>query len=222
MINVLVVDDHPAVGEGTRTFIEQEEDMKANVITDIDKILDILKQDKYEIYLVDLYMPKINGIELAKTILQIDPNASILIYTGFDLVSHYNLLIDVGVTGFISKTATQEQLITAIRCALREEAVIPLQLLKQLRRVDTSASSNEGQQILGDITLSGKEQQILNGISRGLTNKALAIDLSMSQRTIEYNLTKIFSKLGVGSRTEALMKAREFGLLSIQSMNKSC
>lgn len=222
MINVLIVDDHPAVGEGTRTFIEQEEDMKANVITDIDKILDILKQDKYEIYLVDLYMPKINGIELAKTILQIDPNASILIYTGFDLVSHYNLLIDVGVTGFISKTATQEQLITAIRCALREEAVIPLQLLKQLRRVDTSASSNEGQQILGDITLSGKEQQILNGISRGLTNKALAIDLSMSQRTIEYNLTKIFSKLGVGSRTEALMKAREFGLLSIQSMNKSC
>lgn len=216
MINVLIVDDHPAVGEGTRAIIEQEEDMKAKVIPDIDKFLDIIKEDKYEIYLVDLYMPKINGIELTKMILQVDPDAIILIYTGFDLVSHYNLLIEVGVAGFISKTTSPEQLITAIRCALREEAVIPLQLLKQLRRLDAGPSSSEGQQNLGDITLSSKEQQILDGISKGLTNKAIAIDLSMSQRTIEYNLTKIFSKLGVGSRTEALLKAKEFGLLSLQ------
>jgi two-component system competent response regulator ComA len=89
MINVLIVDDHPAVGEGTRAIIEQEEDMKANIITDIDKALDIIKEDKYEIYLVDLYMPKVNGIELTKMILQVDPDATILIYTGFDLVSHY-------------------------------------------------------------------------------------------------------------------------------------
>jgi two-component system, NarL family, competent response regulator ComA len=219
MINVLIVDDHPAVGEGTRTIIEQEDDMRASVITDTDNILDILKEDNYDIYLVDLYMPKINGIELTKMILQVNPDATILIYTGFDIVSHYNLLIEAGVSGFISKTVSQEQLITAIRCALRDEAVIPLQLLKQLKRVDTGPSTSEGQQNLGDITLSSKEQQILDGISRGLTNKAIAIDLSMSQRTIEYNLTKIFSKLGVSSRTEALIKAKEFGLLSKQSVN---
>lgn len=219
MINVLIVDDHPAVGEGTRNIIEQEADMKAKFITDIDDILDTLRKDKYEIYLIDLYMPKINGIELTKMILQSNPDAIILIYTGFDLVSHYNLLIKAGVAGFISKTATPEQLIIAVRCALREEAVIPLQLLKQLRRVEASPSTNEGQRNLGEITLSSKEQKILEGISRGLTNKALAMDLSMSQRTIEYNLTKIFSKLGVGSRTEALLKAKEFGLLSRQTVN---
>jgi len=219
MINVLIVDDHPAVGEGTRAIIEQEEDMKANIITDIDKALDIIKEDKYEIYLVDLYMPKVNGIELTKMILQVDPDATILIYTGFDLVSHYNLLIEAGVTGFISKTASPEQLITAIRCALREEAVIPLQLLKQLRRVDTSPITNDGLQNLGAISLTTKEQEILEGVSKGLTNKAIAIKLSMSQRTIEYNLTKIFSKLGVSSRTEALMKAKEFGLISQLTIN---
>ena len=161
-------------------------------------------------------MPKVNGIELTKMILQIDPDAIILIYTGFDLVTHYNLLIESGVAGFISKTASPEQLITAIRCALREEAVIPLQLLKQLRRLDAGPSSSEGQQDLVGITLSSKEQQILIGISKGLTNKAIAVELSTSQRTVEYNLTKIFSKLGVGSRTEALLKAKEFGLLSLQ------
>lgn len=216
MINILIIDDHPAVGHGTKSIIEQEEDMKAKIITDIENFSDIIKEDNYEVYLVDLYMPKINGIELTKMILQFDPDATIIIYTGFDLVSHYNLLIEAGVSGFISKTATQVQLITAIRCALREEAVISFQLLKQLRRVDSAPSTNEGHQNLGDITLSSKEQEILDRISKGLTNKAIAIDLSMSQRTIEYHLTKIFSKLSVSSRIEALLKAEEFGLLSRQ------
>ncbi len=95
-------------------------------------------------------MPKLNGIELTKLILQKDPDAVVLIYTGFDIVAHYNLLIESGVSGFISKTATKEQLITAIRCALREEVVIPLQLLKQLKRIDASPSSSEGQHDLGE------------------------------------------------------------------------
>ncbi|WP_075982826.1 response regulator transcription factor [Bacillus massilinigeriensis] len=216
MINVLIVDDHPAVGEGTRAIIEQERDMKADVITNSEEVIQTINKQKYQVYLIDLYMPKLNGLGLTKLILQHDADATILIYTGFDIITHYNLLIDAGIAGFISKTATREQLITAIRCALRDEAVVPLQLLKQLRRVETGPSTNEGIQNLGDITLSSKEQQILDGIAKGLTNKAIAINLSMSQRTIEYNLTKIFSKLGVSSRTEALMKAREFGLLSRQ------
>ncbi|PIC64708.1 DNA-binding response regulator [Sporosarcina sp. P13] len=214
MINVLIVDDHPAVGQGTAALIEQEEDMKATVITDVDKVLDAINENRYEIYLIDLYMPKINGIELTKMILHVDPDATILIYTGFDLVSHYNLLIEAGVKGFISKTATQEQLITAIRCGIREEAVISFQLLKQLRRVDSEPSTTN----LGNMTLSSKEQEVLAGVSKGLTNKVIAIDLSVSQRTIEYHLTKIFSKLGVSSRTEALLKAKEFGLLSRQTV----
>jgi two-component system competent response regulator ComA len=213
MIKVLIIDDHPAIGEGTKAIIEQEGDIQAKVIVDSKNILDIINKDQYDVYLIDLYMPKLNGIELSKVILQKDPDATILIYTGFNIAEHYNLLIEAGVSGFISKTDTKEQLITAIRCALREEAVIPLQLLKQLRRVDTAPMTKEGQQSLGVISLSSKEQQILVGVSKGLTNKAIAINLSMSQRTIEYNLTKIFSKLEVGSRTEALMKAKEFGLL---------
>lgn len=219
MINVLIVDDHPAVGEGTRAMIDQEEDMKATVITEADRVLEILSEETYEVYLVDLFMPKINGIELTKLILKIQPDATILIYTGFDLVTHYNLLIEAGVAGFISKTVTHEQMITSIRCALRGEAVLPLHLLKQLRRTDSSPSTNEGQQNIGDVLLSSKEQQILEGISRGFTNKMIANDLHMGQRTIEYNLTKIFSKLGVGSRTEALLKAKEYGLLSRKVMN---
>lgn len=215
MIKVLIVDDHPVVGEGTRSLVEQEEDMTAKVIVESEEIVNLMKEEKYDIYLIDLYMPKINGIELTKIILQIEPEAKIIIYTGFDLASHYNLLVEAGVAGFINKTATQEQLITSIRCALREETVISLQLLRQLRRVSGSPTISEDFQTIGELALTNKEQQILDGVSKGATNKAIAINLSMSQRNVEHHLTKIFTKLGVSSRTEALLKAQEFGLLSI-------
>lgn len=213
MIRVLIVDDHPAVGEGTRAIVEQEVDMQATIISESDQVIHLLQENQYDVYLLDLYMPKINGLELTKMILQVESDAIVLIYTGFDLITHYNLLIEAGVVGFVSKTSSSEQLITAIRCALREEAVIPVQLLKQLRRVEAAPSTDEAQQSLGDMTLTLKEQQILEGIAKGKKNKEIAHNLAMSQRTIEYNLTKIFTKLGVASRTEALLKAQEFGLL---------
>ena len=90
MIKILIVDDHPAVGEGTKILIEKEVDMTANVIADSDNVLDIIKKEKYDIYLVDLYMPNINGVELTKEILKAEPDAKVLIYTGFDIVAHYN------------------------------------------------------------------------------------------------------------------------------------
>lgn len=215
MIKVLVVDDHPSLGEGTKAIIEQQDDMKADVMTESEKVIDRLTEKKYDVYVVDLFMPKLNGTELAKTILRVNPDAIILIYTGYDIMTYYNMMMAAGVSGFISKTATAEQLITAIRCALREEVVIPLQLLKQLRRVETRPSTDEVQESLSDIILSEREQQILEQVAAGLTNAAIALNLNMSQRTIELSLTKVFTKLGVGSRTEAYIKAQEYGLLSV-------
>ena len=103
-------------------------------------------------------------------------------------------MIEAGVAGFISKATTQEQLITSIRCALRDEVVISIQLLRQLRRINATSLDTKGQENSVDILLTDKEQQILDGVSRGLTNKVIAINLSMSQRTVEHHLTKIFSK----------------------------
>lgn len=215
MINILIVDDHPSIGEGTKVIIEQQADMKADVMTESEKVIERLTEKQYDIYVVDLFMPKLNGAELAKEILQMDPDAMILIYTGYDIMTHYNMMMAAGVSGFISKTATAEQLITSIRCALREEVVIPLQLLKQLRRVETRPTTDEAQESLSGIILSEREQQILEQVAAGLTNAAIALNLNMSQRTIELSLTKIFTKLGVGSRTEAYIKAQEYGLLSV-------
>lgn len=158
MINILIIDDHPAVGKGTKAILENEVDIQTDVINDSEITLELITKRKYDIYLVDLYMPKLNGIELTKLILRNNPNSIILIYTGFDIPIHYNLLIEDGASGFISKTDTKEQLITAIRCALSDEAVVPFRLLKQLRRVNTSPTTKEDVQNLGTLSLSTEEK----------------------------------------------------------------
>ncbi|MCA0969886.1 response regulator transcription factor [Halobacillus litoralis] len=214
MTTVLIVDDHPAVGAGTRTMLEQQSGMRVDVIEQSGKVEKLLEENAYDVLLLDLYMPGMNGIELAKSIRKQYPDLTILIYTGFDLSTHFNMLVEANVNGFVSKTATSEQLVTAIECAMRDEVVIPLHLFKQLRRSEASASQTTESPDGSEISLNEKEQSILKEVAAGLTNREIAQQLHMSQRSVEYTLTGIFNKLNVRSRTEALYKAQEFGLVS--------
>ncbi|AHN21900.1 response regulator transcription factor [Lysinibacillus sphaericus] len=211
MIRVLIVDDHPAVRTGTKAILETA-GMEVTILKNIDEIIQAASNPTFDIFLVDLYMPDINGLELSKRILQVNPEAKIVIYTGFDINTHFDLLINAGIAGFVSKMSSSEQLVNAIYCALNEEVIIPLSLLRQLRR--NSISSNNNFEENSIITLSNKEQNILELISKGYTNKMIAEELYVSQRTIEYSLTKIFSKLKANSRIEALQIAQKYGLIS--------
>ncbi|MFG6148341.1 response regulator transcription factor [Halobacillus sp. B23F22_1] len=213
MTQVLIVDDHPAVGAGTKAMLEQEEDMKVDVIDQPEEAEAMLASKMYNIVLLDLYMPGMSGVDLAKKLRKHHPDLAILIYTGFDLSTHFNMLVEANINGFVSKTASSEQLINVIRCALRDEVVLPLHLFKQLRRSEASVShytENEGL----NLSLNEKEQSILKEVASGLTNREIAQTLHMSQRSVEYTLTGIFNKLSVKSRTEALFKAQELGLVS--------
>lgn len=211
MIRVLIVDDHPAVRTGTKTILETA-GMEVTILKNIDEIIQAASNPSFDIFLVDLYMPDINGLELSKRILQVNPESKIVIYTGFDINTHFDLLINAGISGFVSKMSSSEQLVNAIYCALNEEVIIPLSLLRQLRRNSISANNNFEENSI--ITLSNKEQNILELISKGYTNKMIAEELYVSQRTIEYSLTKIFSKLKANSRIEALQIAQKYGLIS--------
>ncbi|WP_047152348.1 response regulator transcription factor [Aneurinibacillus tyrosinisolvens] len=213
MIRILLVDDHPSVGEGSKNMIEQEEDLQVTIVLSGTEALDILRKETFDLFLFDLHMPVISGLELTQRVIAQDSDAKVLIYTGFEIDPHFNLLIEAGASGFISKTATREQLITTLRCALRNEAVVPVSLLKQLRRTDARIVVSQEGDLLEGVSINEKEQDILSEVSRGKSNKEIAQALLMSQRTVEYHLTRIFSKLSVRSRAEAISKAKELGLL---------
>ncbi len=209
MIRILVVDDHMSVAEGTKLLLEQEEDFSVTVINSGEEALTSMLKQTFDIYLFDLKMPGISGEKLAKKALEIDSEAKVIIYTGIDIEPYMNILIESGVSSFVSKTASTEQLITTIRSVLYGNSVIPIEIFQQLRRGDGSLCSYP----LGKYKINKKEKQILEQVSLGKTNKEIAEIIYLSTRTVEYHLTNIFKKLEVESRTAAVEKAKRIGLI---------
>ncbi|MCL6604463.1 MAG: response regulator transcription factor [Paenibacillus sp.] len=214
MIKILLVDDHPSVGEGTKNMIEQDPEMQVTVILSAMEALEIVKTESFDVMLFDLNMPVISGLELTKRMIGAQPDSRVLIYTGYEISPNFNLLIESGVAGFVSKTVTREQLLNSIRCALRDEAVIPVSLLRQLRRREIRLNESKEEKSMEEVSINEREQEILQEVSNGNSNKDIASKLLMSQRTVEYNLTRIFEKLGVRSRAEAVVEARRLKLIN--------
>ncbi|MCA0756696.1 response regulator transcription factor [Paenibacillus sp. N4] len=214
MIRILLVDDHPSVGEGTKTMIEQDNEMAVTVVLTAVEALDKVQAEPFDLILCDLNMPGISGLELTRRLIQQDPERRVLIYSGYEIGSHFNLLIESGASGFISKTVSREQLHNAIRCAMRGDAVIPITLLKQLRRHEVTIGRSEVS--VEDVSITEREQTILHEVATGISNKELAIKLHASQRNVEYQLSRIFDKLNVRSRSEAIREAQRLGLISLE------
>ncbi|MCM3145639.1 response regulator transcription factor [Brevibacillus sp. MER 51] len=215
MIKLLLVDDHPSVREGTKVMFEEEQDFAVSAVSSGMEALELVKINDFDVMLFDLHMPVINGLELTKRIMSIKPNSLIIIYTGFEIEPYFNNLVEAGVSGFVSKTATREQMIEAIRCTVRNETVIPIPLFKQLRRNSVRLCTGEDQ--LEEVSINEREQQILLEIAKGRSNKELSEILLMSQRNVEYQLTRIFGKLQVRSRAEAISEAIKRGIIPEQS-----
>ncbi|WP_462413118.1 response regulator transcription factor [Neobacillus sp. Marseille-QA0830] len=214
-MEILLVDDHRSVVEGTKMLIEAEKDMNVTVETDVYLVTDLVRLKHFDVILFDLYMPNINGADLARKVLDMVPDATILIYSGFDIAPHFNLLMESGVSGFIPKTSTREQLVQAIRCAARKEAIVPMQLLKQLRRQEIVVQGDKENE---KTTIGKKEENLLRELAKGHSNKEISKTLLISQRSLEYSLTELFQKLNVNSRVEAIKKAKSLGILPTEDL----
>ena len=145
--------------------------------------------------------------EFAKRVGEIDSEAKMIIYTGYDIEPFFHTFVELGVSGFVSKTASKEQLIATIRSVLRGDAVMPLEFLEQLKRITKHSGLEQSSQIKKE------DIELLEQVALGRTNKEIADILFLSQRAIEYRLTNIYEKLAVGSRMEAVERAREMGLI---------
>ncbi|MEH7300777.1 response regulator transcription factor [Neobacillus drentensis] len=209
-MEILLVDDHRSVVEGTKMLIEAEPDMNVTIETDVYCVPDLVRLKTFDVILFDLYMPNINGADLARKVLEDVPNAVILIYSGFDIAPHFNLLMDSGVSGFVAKTSTREQLVQAIRSAVRKEAIVPMHLLKQLRRQEIVVQGDKANE---KTTIGKKEETLLRELAKGHSNKEISKTLLISQRSLEYSLTELFQKLNVNSRVEAIKKSKVLGIL---------
>ncbi len=206
-MKLLLVDDHPVVLNGTKALLDHDKQWSIDTETNPLFALELLRRETYDCCLLDVNMQPINGIQLAAELREISPGTRLILYTGYDLKDYYDLLIKRKVDGLLSKTATKEQVNHTISAVLRGDLLVPAEFLDYIARKMTAGKT------AGSSSLPEKERTILKLVAEGFTNKAIAVEIGVSQRTVENYLTKIFTHLQVESRAEAVNKAKDAGLL---------
>lgn len=203
MIEILIIDDHPVVLDGTKTLLQDLENVHIETEQESANVLARMESHPFQLYLIDINMKPLNGIQLAEMIKKQQPEALIILYTGYELSDYYELLVEKKVDGLLSKLATKEQVIQTIQATLRGEILLSADFLDFVQQ--HSNRSNAKQEVL----LSHKEQEILQLVAQGYTNKAIASAIGVTQRTVENYLSKLFVRLHVESRAEAVIVAKE-------------
>jgi DNA-binding NarL/FixJ family response regulator len=203
-IRILIADDHSVVREGLVSLIKRKSDMV--VVAEASngrEAVDLWKEHRPNVTLLDLRMPELDGVGAIKEIRQIDPDAHILVLTTFDGDEDIYRAIKAGAKGYLLKDTAREALMDSIRRVHAGETCIPSTLAAKLAdRVSGEA-------------LSTREIEVLQRIAAGKSNKEIGAELFISEGTVKTHVKSIFSKLDVVSRTEAVATATRRGLIQL-------
>jgi two-component system, NarL family, competent response regulator ComA len=199
---VLIIEDHPAMGQGTRVILEQMEMISVVGIAETGrKGFEMISHFCPNIIILDLNLPDIYGKDLIKEIKGSFPDVDIIAFTGYDYIPLINILIENGVSGILSKSASVFQVKRMVESVVNGETIVPLNIFEKLRVVEELGNIEEK---IWTNKISKKEKDILAMVSCGFTNKQISTEMSVSVRTVECYLTKIFEKMKVSSRSEAV------------------
>ncbi|GGP30929.1 DNA-binding response regulator [Deinococcus wulumuqiensis] len=214
-ISLLLVDDHPVVRKGTRELLEGEADLR--VVGEAGSGEEALAQARLltpDVILMDVSMPGMNGIEATKAIKAEQPGVGVLVLTSYDDDAYVFALLEAGAAGYLLKNASEDDLLGAVRAvAAGESALHPSIARKVLERFSVASNPTPPED-----DLSPRELEVLRVAASGRTNKEIARDLDISPRTVQVHLANIFSKLGVGSRTEAVLHGIKRGWIDPRSL----
>lgn len=222
VIRVLLAEDHVVVREGTRELVQRERDMEVvGEAGDGEEAIELTDELRPDVVIMDISMPRVNGIEATKRIKERHPTTAVLILTAYDNEQYIFALLEAGAAGYLLKNVRRSELIDAIRAVHQGEPVLHPQIARKVieRFRDRKARPSAEEEPIRD-PLSEREMEVLRLAGKGISNKDIASQLSLSARTVQAHLGNIFSKLGVGSRTEAVLYALRKGWFSLDDDNE--
>lgn len=216
-IRVLIADDHAILREGTRQLLEREDDLEVvGEASDGEEAVRLATQVRPDVAIMDIAMPRLNGIEATRQIKALLPATAVLILTAYDNDQYIFALLEAGAAGYLLKSIRGHELVNAIRAVHAGESVLhPVVARKVLQRFVPSPSKTKDSPTE---LLSQREMEVLKLAARGMSNKEIADALSLSTRTVQAHLAHIFDKLQVGSRTEAILYGLKIGWFSLQEV----
>lgn len=215
-IRILLADDHAVVREGTRELLEQEEDMEVVAEAgDGEEAVRLATVRRPDVAIMDIAMPRLNGIEATKQIKTTCPATAVLVLTAYDDDQYVFALLEAGAAGYLLKDVHADELIKAIRAVRAGESVLhPAIARKVINRFAQPTDEREKKSALEQLT--ERELEVLKLAAKGMTNREIAQELVLSVRTVQVHLSNVFGKLGVGSRTEAVVKGLRKGWLTLK------
>ncbi len=211
-ITILIADDQTLFREGIKDVLTGEKWIEVvGEAADGMEAVAKAKKLKPDVVLMDIKLPKLDGISATRQIRAAVPEVNVLMLSSFEDEAHVLDAIQAGANGYLSKMLPAAELVNSIKTFTTEGMMIPQQLMGKLlhglRRMGDSGLPTQA-------TLTKTEIKVMDYLGKGLSNKELAKEMGCSVKTIKNHLNSAFHKLGVSSRTEAVVKAIEKGLIS--------
>lgn len=215
-IRILIADDHALVREGTRQILEREDDLEVvGEAADGEEAVALADSLGPDVAIVDVGMPKINGVEATRRIKAEHPEIGVLVLTVHDDEAYVHAILEAGAAGYLLKDIRGPQLVEAVRSIGSGEAVlhpsIARKVIGRLRGEGVPGGPPAG--------LTERESQVLLLAARGKSNREIGAELGLSGRTVQVHLARVFRKLGVTSRTEAVIKGVRLGVISLEDLD---
>jgi NarL family two-component system response regulator LiaR len=215
-IRILLADDHVVVRQGTRELLEREEDLEVVAEAgDGEEAVQLAASQRPDVAIMDISMPKLNGIEATKQIKAIHPATAVLVLTAYDDDQYIFALLEAGAAGYLLKNVRAEELVDAVRAVHVGESVLhPAIARKVINRFARPKEERDADIAVEQLT--ERELEVLKLAAKGMTNREIAQELVISVRTVQVHLTNVFGKIGVGSRTEAVLYGLREGWLTLE------
>lgn len=207
-IRIILADDHRLVRAGIRQLLEKERDIQVvDEVADGEEALASIEKHQPDVAILDIQMPKVSGIEVTQRVRLRFPHVGILILTAYDDEPYVMAILQAGANGYLLKTADSEELVQAVRDVYDGKSILDPLIARKL----LPAIFQRSERMVEPLT--ERELDVLRLAAKGFTNKAIGVQLGISDRTVQGHLAHIFAKLQVYSRTEAVMRAIALGLI---------
>jgi DNA-binding NarL/FixJ family response regulator len=227
-ISVIIVDDHPLFREGVRNIIDTEEDLDVLAEgTSGDQAIQLIRELHPQVALIDVNMPNMNGIQVCRQTVAERLGTSIVLLTAYDDVEQVLHAFSAGASAYCSKDVEAGKLVDVVRHVARGFFVVGDQVFDETGLDQWLSSGVEAVRrphLDGDVDaftpLSPREMEILQFVTRGLSNKEIAVKLDISHQTVKNHMTAILHKLDVEDRTQAAVYALRHGWVRLQDTHK--
>ena len=218
---ILIADDHPLLREALCQVFSNQKDMEiVGQAGNGEEAIDLASQLKPDILVMDIVMPKFDGLEASRQIKKIAPNTAILILTAYDDDNYVLGLLEAGATGYLMKSAKGQDLVEAVRAVRAGESVLHPKIIEKLLKQAMAKPAETVELKIKDL-LSDREMEMLKLLATGISNKEIAEKLCLSLRTVKAHMSNIFTKMNVASRSEALVESLKKGLLTLEDIKQA-